>query len=169
MRTLQLHPSSLLAGIGLSVLVFVAMGQKSVPTGTPSAVSLPVGEYGDELQRQPKFAVHPRDWVQIEEGVPYVVPAKKLFVPTALGAILEPPPSQDDLTTLRVDGVDMASAITATYISGSNGMTAFGSGANMKPLPRGLSVPAGSTVEVAGGVRSSTPDDARAWGYLVDE
>jgi hypothetical protein len=52
-----------------------------VPTGTANR-----GALDPEVTRSPAFVVHPRDFDQIEEGIPYTVPAGKLFMLTALGS-----------------------------------------------------------------------------------
>ena len=71
MRTIQLHPGSLIAGIGVAAIAFLAMSQQIAPNGqTP-----PRAELDPVLTRPPAFAVHPRDFVQVKEGAPYTVPA----------------------------------------------------------------------------------------------
>ncbi len=64
LRTIQLHPLSVLVGIGFALLGLVAMGQM------PAANRPAVQHASMYLQ-----VAHPRDWVVIEEGVPYTVPA----------------------------------------------------------------------------------------------
>ena len=65
MRKIQIHPVSLLAGVGLASIAFVTMGQKQVP----SAVVLPLSGVEE--------SVRPSDYVRIAEGTPYQVPAGK--------------------------------------------------------------------------------------------
>lgn len=90
---------------------------------------------------------HPRDWVQIEEGVPFVVPVGKLFVPTAAGRGVG-----GGGANLRVDGVNVFQAF------GGNGSTT-----SFDPVPPGLAITAGRVVTVV-----ENGQDSRAWGYLVD-
>ena len=57
-------------------------------------------------------------------------------------------------------------------VDGVPGLMAFddigvGPGTAVKPVPKGMSISAGGLVEVQGGA-GYLPDDARAWGYLVD-
>ena len=75
MQSIQLHPLSLLTGIGLALVAFVAMGQSPQPI-SPSTSS----------NRTLEFFARPRDFVQVDEGSTFVVPSGKLFEPTAIGA-----------------------------------------------------------------------------------
>ncbi len=94
----------------------------------------------------------PRDIILIEEGVPYVVPAERSLVLTALGAH-----TASSNVYLNVDGFRQVSA--------QAGLNDTGSAVSMKELPPpGLLVLSGSTVEPTGGTLTS----ARAWGYLID-
>ena len=91
MRSIQLHPMSLFAGAGVAVLALVAMGQQQLPNYElrfPQAV------------RSPVFQIHPRDWVQIKEGTPFVVPAGRVLAITGLGGRSTSP----RFAELRVNG-----------------------------------------------------------------
>jgi hypothetical protein len=138
-RTIQLHPLSLLAGVGFALLSLVAMGQ--VPTAKRPAASHDSGL----LQ-----VAHPRYWIIVEEGAPFTVPPGKILVLTGLGLRTASPSSTSEL---KIDGVLMASA---------SGQQDNGNGASVKVLAVGLSAKANSLVEVSG-----TSSIGRAWGYLV--
>lgn len=149
MRTIELHPVSLLVGLAVAGLAFLAMSQAPVA---------PVPA------RTPLFAAHPRDFVQIEEGTPFVVPAGKLFVPTAFGT--QPPTfvSQTyELLSLSVDGVTQFSSWKA--LLGSS-FDPVGNGSSMRGLPNGFAVQPGALVEVRDA--NATVRDSRVWGYLAD-
>ena len=94
---------------------------------------------------------HPRDFVRIEEGTPYVVPVGRILVVTALGA-----KGSHGTIEFRVNGV------FEVVVKGSGGEWA----PTVAELPTpGVAAAAGDSVEVdASGVGS----DGRAWGYLVD-
>jgi hypothetical protein len=145
MKPIQLHPFSLLAGATVAVLAFVAMGQQIVPNH---------GAHGDRLVREPQFMVHPRDWVQIEEAVPYVVPPGKVFALTGLGSAVN---GLSTSVELRIDGGRVLDARATT--ASDNDVT------TMRPIPRGLSARAGATVDVSDNAGGAF---ARAWGYLAD-
>ncbi len=148
MKPIQLHPGSVLAGVGVALLAFVVMGQQVVSTG-----QAPLAGLDPELTRPPAFAVHPRDFVQIKEGTPYTVPAGKLFVLTALGNTVA-----EMHTELFVNGVAEAESSNAQ---------STGNAVSMKRVPRGFAVAAGSVITLTS--LWSAPDDGRAWGYLADE
>ncbi|MCC7013943.1 MAG: hypothetical protein IT454_15410 [Planctomycetes bacterium] len=153
MQSIQLHPLSLLTGIGLALVAFVAMGQSPQPI-SPSTSS----------NRTLEFFARPRDFVQVDEGSTFVVPSGKLFVPTAIGA--RPPMMNSqtyELVSLVVDGEVQLSSWKA-ILSPDN--AAAGNGTSMRGIPGGYAVPGDAAVEV----RDLTPSvqDARLWGYLVD-
>jgi len=102
---------------------------------------------------------HPRDFVRISEGQPYVVPLGKILVVTGLGTSTNP----TNLTYLRVDGAD---ELTAMYVFTSGS----GSGLNMvlsvqEISSGGMALQAGQTVTV---YTPSGGTNGRAWGHLVD-
>jgi hypothetical protein len=149
MRKIELHPVSLAVGSGVAALAFLAMSQAPV---TPVAV------------RGVQYAAHPRDYVQIEEGTPFVVPAGKLFVPTAIGT--QPPmlvSATWELLSFTVDGVVQFSSWKALV---GNGQEVVGNGSSMRGLPTGLAVPSGALVEVRDS--NSSVLDSRVWGFLAD-
>ena len=87
-----------------------------------------------------------KQYVQIEEGTPFVVPSGKLLVPTAAT-------SRDDYygpVFLFLDGVKELDI----------------GDQNMAALPKGLAISEGVTVTIEQGVYGA--DDARLWGYLAD-
>lgn len=143
MKSIQLHPLVLLGGGAIAVLAVVSLAQSPQPF-TPVVSTRP-----------PQLIVHPRDYVQIIEGMPYTVPIGKLFVPTALGMSIR---TGSGSVQLRVSGQYVCSNDAA---SGSTGTQP-----SMLEVPRGLSIPAGSLVEVLGG-QPGYP--AQTWGYLTDQ
>lgn len=98
-----------------------------------------------------EYAPRPTDVVSIRQGMPFTVPAGKLFVPTALGH--RSWGIGGDLQ-LRVNGVG---EIGAEFSGGAASST-------VGPVPQGLTVPSGATIDVA----ATSGTDAVAWGYLVD-
>ena len=139
MRTIQLHPLSVFAGIGIAALAFVAMAQ------TPQAID-------PELRRQPQPAIAARDMVQIRGGTSFVVPVGKLFVLTAMGDA----DGQPYAVYFRVNGQFEAMASANAGI---------GNGMSMKQSPLGCTAQAGSMLTVED---SNSTTSARAWGYLAD-
>jgi len=132
----MLPSTSFLAGAGFAAVALVAMAQMPLtPTPIPSLNAF----------------VHPRDFVQIQEGVPYTVPLNKLLTVTAMGGIA----TNMGFGYLNVNGslammVEMQSSTLPT---------------SMAEVPRGLTIPANSVVTVTDGLPGS---DARVWGYLSD-
>jgi hypothetical protein len=138
-RTIQLHPLSLLVGVGFALLGVVAMGQMP-------AAKRPAAAHDSGLLQ----VAHPRDWVVVEEGVPYTVPQGKILVVTAIGAAH----NSGGIGRVLVNGTIQCE--TANDVQ-------FGNGASVKQLPLGFSVTSGSTVDTM-----CTTGLGRAWGYLVD-
>src|SRR5689334_7766193 len=129
----RIHPLSVLLGLALAALCFVTMAQ--TPVISPAAIRI-------------EYMPHPRDMVQIQEGVPFVVSQNRIFVLTALGSTIF------QGAHLDVNGVQCLNA----YVYGSGGMTAN----SVTSVPAGFTVAAGSTVTVTG----LSPTTGRAWGYL---
>jgi hypothetical protein len=140
-RTIQLHPLSVLVGLGIALLGLVAMGQMAVPSRTALAHS--------SMFRQ---VAHPRDWVVIKEGVPFLVPPGRILVLTGVGATKFSSCAFGG--TIRIDGSDAAEG--SQYDNNGD--------ASVHGLPVGLSARAGSTVEID----ACAAGAGRAWGYLVD-
>jgi hypothetical protein len=129
-RALHLNPASLALGLVFGGICLLSMSQASV-------VSSPL---------RVEYMPHPRDMVQIHEGVPYLVPAGKLFVVSALGAA-----GSLSQTSFIVNGqFEFSTTATSSY-------TTIGT------VPSGFAVPAGSTITVSGG------GSGRAWGYLAPQ
>ncbi len=155
---IRLHPGSLLVGLGIAVLGFVAMGQQALPA-IPDIWRVAV-------VRPIEVAPHPRDYVQVKEGVPYVVPTGKVLVLTALGGSTPAAGTYNYFARLSVDGVESVAASAGLYSGNANLGATDGGVSTMKELPLGLSASAGATVVVTDG--NTAPDDARAWGFLAD-
>lgn len=145
MRPFTLHAPSALLGLGLTAAVGLLSAQATV--GFPGA---PGTRTADPVPPAP----HPRDVVRVEAGVPYIVPAGKCLVVTAVGG-------SESFTDyeLRINGtvevkLDWArggdsDGRPATYLSSMLALPPPG----LVALPR-------QSVEVSS-------SGARAWGYLV--
>src|SRR5689334_21621039 len=138
----RIHPLSVLLGLALAALCFVTMSQ--TPVIGPAAIRI-------------EYIPHPRDMVKIREGTPYVVPAGKLFVLTALGSTY--PVSGGERVRLFVNGQDEALTRLSNSYNGSSP-----SSSDIVPVPPGFTVGAGSVITLLEGGPTAT--DARAWGYL---
>lgn len=141
MKTIQLHPASLLVGLAGGVGALLLMSQSALST-------FPTGRV--------EVGPHPRDMVQVHEGSTFVVPPGRYFVLTGLGSAI----GGSGETVLRVNG--QVEAKTLFY----NGGGAVFNGCFVSAVPSGLSISWGSTIEVA--ATGSTPGEGRAWGYLAD-
>src|SRR5262245_25125751 len=134
MRSLTLHPASLALGLVLGGIALLSMSQAIVST-SPIRI---------------EYAPHPRDMVQVREGVPYTVPPGRILVPTALG---------------KTNGFGF---LPALVVNGQTEATVIANGADSTSsiiqLSPGMSIPAGSVVTVTGGA-----GDGRAWGYLAPQ
>jgi len=126
-------------GALLAGAVFVSMAQTTV--GTPTRI---------------QYIPHPRDMVQIASGVPYTVPAGKIFALTALGRVGS---SASNQAFLRVNGVVQAAGDRTANDS-----------VGMEHVSPGFSAPAGSVLEVTWSNGVADPYlEQRAWGYLVNQ
>jgi hypothetical protein len=145
-RSVSLHPLSLVLGVLFGVIVLLSMSQVS-PLNTKSVVV----QYGPNAH----------DYVQVREGTPFVVPAGKLFVVTALGQSTLPSCGTSPLRTfLKINGTPEAT--TWSGICGGGGDLS-----SVIHVASGLTATAGSTIEVdsdAGGTGL-----ARAWGYIAPQ
>jgi hypothetical protein len=126
-------------GIGLGVALGAACLLAMAPT------------FGTYHGKAVTFGPDPWNMVQIREGTPYVVPAGKTFVLTALGSNQ----LAADLTILTVDGKAANSGVF------SSGFSAAGA---IRPVPIGFAASGGSVLDIVGGKANS--QDARAWGFL---
>ena len=154
MKTPRFHAGSVFLGLGVALLAVVAMGQRPV-------------DIGGTLFRV-DYGPHPRDMVVIREGTPYTVPAGRLFVLTALGAVSgdtgSSPPAR---TRFLVDGQDEIVGISKVAISDPAFSFPGGTGTSMQAVPLGFTAQAGSVLTVLFGPSGLT--DARAWGYLAPQ
>ena len=151
MKPITLHPSSLLAGIGLASLAFLAMAQTPQPI-SPTAVF-----------RSPQPIINARDYVQIRQGTPFVVPPNKIFVVTALGRENNAVYGNGSGSQIFFNGLLMATVISAV---GSTYSTPTETQASVVDLPRGLTAVSGTSISVTCSANCS--NDAVAWGYLAD-
>ena len=125
-RSIQLHPLSVLVGLGIAVLALVTMGQSADIAHTRVAVVSPV-----------LGPAHPRDFIEILEGAPYTVPAGRLFVVTALGRSA----TGGVNVSLFIDGVQKANVVINPH--------------SMNAFPAGLAVPPGKVIEVTSDLSQS--------------
>ena len=143
-RTLRQFVLPAVAGSALTLAVVGLMSMTQVlPAGQHVIVS---------------YGPNPRDMVVVREGTPYIVPTGKLFVVTGVGTNTITIPSA--AAWIAVNGQPEASGITQSC-GGTEQRSII-------PLPDGLSVPGGSTIEAMGGSGLS-PTDARVWGYLANQ
>ena len=143
-RTIQIQPLSLLVGVGFALLGLVAMGQMP-------AANRPAAQHDSMYLK----VAHPRDWVVIEQGQPFVVPPGRFLVITALGHTFHAGTS----SRLVVNGLDVATGRATSTVHGP-----VHSSSMIKVEP-GLRLVAGDSVEA---IDLNTQGQARAWGYLVD-
>jgi hypothetical protein len=132
-RSISLHPLSALVGAILALSILISMGQSLASTVF-----------------RVEYLPHPKDMVQVKEGAPFVVPAGRVLVVTALGSV----GINATNATLRINGVDETSVNPA-----GNGQAAH---QTMMELPTCFSAQAGTTVSVVGSY-----GDGRVWGYLA--
>lgn len=136
----RLHFASALCGLLLGLLVLLCASQAAV---TPT---FPSGRF--------TFGPHPRDFVTIREGQPFVIPAGKVFVPTAVGRTLPGAAVQ-----LVVDNtVEFYAAPIADGVMWT---------CSFFPVPGPMAFNAGQVVSIEDSDTSTTR--ARAWGYLGSE
>lgn len=96
-----------------------------------------------------QYGPHPRDMVQIKEGIPFVVPAGRILVVTGLGDVV----GSGGAKWLIVNGQNELS-MTPVFAQTPPSVAA---------VPTGLTFSAGSVCEVLGGAGT-----ARAYGYLSE-
>lgn len=166
MKPITLHPSSLLVGVALAGLAFFTMAQTPQPIN-PSLTR----------PSSPSF-IRAQDMVRITEGTPYVVPPNKWFVVTALGC--KPVPGAVGWSLNHNLGFVELSANGTVELQAIPDMldgaaAAIGNGTNLREVPRGLSFPAGSVIEVSDTFFANSPyqmtaasRSAEAWGFLSD-
>lgn len=135
-RSITLHPVSLAAGVLLAGVTFIAMSQGTAPASKRI-------EYGPQ----------PREFVQIREGMSLVVPAGRVFVPTAIGQDRFWP-GNTMFGRLIVNGGE----VCHTYIPNPQG--------SMVAITTGLAFPAGTVVEAAHAGSQLPGTLGQVWGYL---
>lgn len=136
-RTIRFHPFSLFVGVGFALVGLVAMGQ------------MPAGPHARFTPPSLAAIISPKNWIQIVEGSPFVVPAGRVFVPTALGWDEGAnPPAR---ARLYFDGVEMAA------------MTYRSDRMPMGPVAEGLAAGPGTVVSVEGLQANRV---AQVWGFL---
>jgi hypothetical protein len=119
---------------------------------TPPGGNSPRIEYGPNA----------RDMIQIKEGVPYTVPANRMFVLTGLGTTVLTS-NYGTTCELRVNGVrEVSGGFVVTGSANGGGMS---EGCSVASTPNCFMVSAGATIEV----KELTPNsfNGRAWGYLA--
>lgn len=138
-RPFKLHPFSLIAGAFVVGMAMLSMSD--APVLLPRGANI-------------EYVARPQDMIQIREGTPFVVPAGKILVPTALGTTTSG--DSVDWVEFRVDGTQ------------EGRMPAWGNGtvvpASLAALPDGESVQAGSTVILHSSIAGNA---GRLWGYLM--
>lgn len=138
---MKLHLPSVLASAGLVGLVALLSSQSGpLVTGTIRLAYVP----------------DPRTLMTITEGTPFVVPANKKFVLTALGTA--PFESATRTVVLKRNNVTEVSA----FVVGTNDDSS-GTRSSQVPTQLAFSAEAGSTLSVEGGAGIN----GRAWGALI--
>lgn len=140
---MSIHKPSLVVGASFVAACVVALGAmraSTSPSPAHSAVSYPTVQVAG--------IPTPGQMVVIKEGTPYVVPAGRRFVLTALGS-----PAITQGARLFVDNVQEVDA----YPSASTAT------ASLVPVPVGFSVAGGATITVVGNFAGT----GRAWGYVA--
>ena len=143
MRPFTIHPSSILAGVLLTGLALLSMSQTPVLNARTINV---------------QYLPNPRDYVQVREGTPFIVPGGQLFVLTGLGEI-----GTCCCAQLSVDGqIEVTGGVMSFGVNGA----AVAQVSSVSPVPPGLTVPAGATITVLGNGPACL---GRAWGYLAPQ
>ncbi len=133
---MRIDKLSALFGAMLAGLVFVALAAQQI---TPAKLLLsgPVTVRGIPT---------PNQMVRVVEGVPFVVPAQKVFVVTGLGSnghLFAPGPAPNKHVRVSFDGV---SVLEAMILEWQGGGSYSGGGPAISEVPPGLVAPAGTTV-----------------------
>ncbi|MBI5364825.1 MAG: hypothetical protein HZA53_16735 [Planctomycetes bacterium] len=146
MKHLRLHALSLLVG-GSACAAFLFLSAQGLAPSFPSS--------------RFSFGPHPRDFVTLREGQPYIVPMGFAFVPTAIGssAIFGQNPAHG--VTLLVDGQARLASTNDFSVLQIPQRTPRTS---MLGVPTGYAALEGAVVTVTGGAPSVS--DGRVWGYL---
>jgi len=143
MKASEIHTRSALIGASLLAVTLLATGAVQVPLRVQQLPVAPCGLV------QVLGIPDPRNMIVIQEGAPFVVPPGRVFVPTALGAVI------NGLSTQLLVDSQLVTQAVANMPTANSG--------TMNPLPPGLAIQAGATVDVFSGSVYG-----RAWGYLVD-
>lgn len=102
-----------------------------------------------------EYARHPRDAVQIRQGVPLTVPSGYAFVPTAIGVDVASSVANFNEVIMLVDGTEQLTTTTA--------LNSVAARCSFARVPLGFCVTSGSVVSVL----TNEPDgDACLLGYL---
>ncbi|MCE9592963.1 MAG: hypothetical protein K8S98_02115 [Planctomycetes bacterium] len=119
-----------------------------------------------------EYLPHPSDMVQITEAAPYVVPAGKLFVLSALGSADWGPFASDaSEVAFAVNGtVELCRSVYQTTIncSSSGGAPPSDTEESVGRVPRCMTSPAGSVLTITSS-EVQTSHVGAAWGYLADQ
>ncbi|MFN0009304.1 MAG: hypothetical protein ACKVXR_15480 [Planctomycetota bacterium] len=132
--SISFHPASLAIGLVLGGIALLSMAPTVVPT--PLRV---------------EYLAHPRDFVQIKQGMPYTVPQGKLFVLIGLGA-----------TTGVSDSYIYVNGLPEVATTGCSGTSSL----SVRGVPSGLTIAPGSLITVSA---SAGGGEGRAWGYLAPQ
>ena len=135
LRTITIHPLSLAVGAVFAAVILFSMSQSTTP-----------------MSQRIEYGPQPKDFVRVQEGQPWTVPAGKVFVPTALGTADQW--SAGVSTTMSVNG-----AATCYYTNGGIGTQ------SVIALAGGIVIPAGSTIQVANTWNPALMGEV--WGYTA--
>lgn len=137
---MKLHLPSVLVSLAVVAAAALLTSQSQPATLNPALLRV-------------EYVPHPRDYVQIKGTQVYVVPAGKVLVLTAAGQ-------------------DVGGGVTQVWIDGqreaSTQNDSSGQWSSVIPFPAGLTVQAGSTVELRNSIGQPSAD-RRGWGYLANQ
>jgi len=150
-KLVSLLPVLLVVGLVGYMLGGTSPAQSFTATNTPAGWQIDPLPYG-----QTNWVSHPRNWVQIYEGVNYTVPTGKIMVLAAMGSVVDGG-GNPILVASYDDGATWQQRVKVSpHLS-------TGDGVSVKPVPTGLAFPEGVIVRVDNGDGHSC-----YWGYLVN-
>jgi hypothetical protein len=162
MRTITLHPVSILVGaalVGAFMLVSSAMQASAATVTQGAALARPVSQVPLTIDNDVSVlgVPNPKTAVVVYGGSPYVVPAGKRLVVTGLGFATH----QYNDVVLRINGIAEVAVSSGGSASSAVPVVVV---PTIVPLAQNLVVSTGYTVTLT----TNPLSEARAWGYLID-
>jgi hypothetical protein len=146
---ITIHPFSALLGMALLSMVWVSAAAMPLQGSSSDRDVSAIENVNDP---------HPRDYVRVQQGAPYTVPAGRVFVGRGMGFASNPGNVSFSLT-MRINGQDVLSE-SGYYYSDS---TRTWHDQALTEFPFGVTAQAGAAVSV-----NSSKVDGVLLGYLVD-